>query len=75
MTSRTLPSTPDPLPEDILKASYVADWIEIEEKTLAQWRWRRVGPPYIKVGHQVRYRRSDVQAWLDANTVSTTAAR
>lgn len=32
------------------------------------------GPPFIKVGRLVRYRRSDVDAWLRANTIGTTAA-
>ena len=30
-------------------------------------RWEKKGPPYIKVGAQVRYRRKDVLGWLDAN--------
>jgi hypothetical protein len=32
-------------------------------------RYRRTGPPYIKVGRKVLYRWSDVNAYLNANTV------
>lgn len=30
---------------------------------------RTPGPPYFKVGRAVRYRRSDLDAWLDAHRV------
>jgi len=42
--------------------------------TLRQWRYRGCGPVYIKVNGKVRYRRSDVEAWLDANTITPGAA-
>ena len=30
---------------------------------------RSVGPPQIRIGRTVRYRRSDVRAWLDAHRI------
>jgi hypothetical protein len=36
--------------------------------TLAKWRQRQVGPPHVKVVGGIRYRRSDVEAWLLAST-------
>lgn len=38
-------------------------------RALEQWRYRGEGPPYIKIGQAVRYRRADVDRWLDENTV------
>lgn len=38
---------------------------DITEGTLQHWRSRGGGPPFIKVGHYVRYRLADVNAWLD----------
>lgn len=36
---------------------------------LAQMRYRGNGPRFIKLGgRQVRYRESDIQAWLDRQT-------
>lgn len=32
-----------------------------------QWRIRRRGPPYYKVGKRVLYRWSEVLAWLESN--------
>jgi len=43
--------------------------------TLRDWRYRGIGPPYVKVGPKsVRYRRSTLEAWLDSNTVHPGAA-
>ncbi len=36
--------------------------------TLRNWRYQGIGPKYVKVGASVRYRRSDVVAWLDSRT-------
>lgn len=41
---------------------------DIPKHTLEQWRSQGKGPKYIKVGRHVRYRWSDVNAWLDAQS-------
>jgi len=33
-------------------------------KTLAWWRVKRVGPPYIKVANKIRYELAELDAWL-----------
>lgn len=40
----------------------------IEARLLAEWRVQRNGPPFIKVGHLVRYRMGDLRAWLEARS-------
>ncbi|VXC38731.1 Predicted transcriptional regulator [Arthrobacter sp. 9AX] len=40
--------------------------------SLAQWRYQGIGPRFVKVGRGVRYRQTDVDGWLDANTVQRT---
>ena len=40
--------------------------------TLATWRWQGQGPPYIKFGHRILYRGSDLNAWLDERMVNPT---
>lgn len=36
---------------------------------LRRARRERRGPPYLKIGRMVRYRRSDVEAWLANHAV------
>lgn len=36
--------------------------------TLANWRFKGVGPNYVKIGKAVLYAESDLDAWDDRNT-------
>lgn len=44
----------------------VSEYTEYSEKTLANWRSKRIGPAYSKPpgSTSVRYRQADVEAWL-----------
>lgn len=61
-------------PEALLTPEQVSAWVQLNTQTLANMRWRGVGPAYIKLGADrrsaVRYRRSAVAQWLDAQTVA-----
>ena len=46
----------------------IAEYLEIPEPTLRQWRHKGTGPQWTRVGRHVRYRWSDVEAWLDSQT-------
>ena len=46
----------------------------ISSVTATKWRARAEGPPFIKVGRLVRYRRADVEAWLVSRTVGRRSA-
>jgi hypothetical protein len=49
----------------------IAAHLGIPEGTLAQWRHRRIGPAYSKMGKHVRYARTDVEAWARAQMVKS----
>ncbi|MDP9459405.1 MAG: helix-turn-helix domain-containing protein [Actinomycetota bacterium] len=44
----------------------VSAYLGIPVQTLYQWRTSSKGPRGIKVGKHVRYRWTDVEAWLDS---------
>jgi len=46
----------------------LSDYAGPAVQTLAIWRTKDKGPRYIKTGGRIRYRLSDVDAWLEANT-------
>ncbi len=57
-----------PAPADNLPPRAVAELLNVAEGTLAAWRSSgRVPLPYLKFGGLVRYRRSDVEAFVAAN--------
>jgi|GEM_PF-268872 excisionase family DNA binding protein len=51
----------------LLHESEVAELLSVKVTTLRRWRWARKGPAWIKVGGCVRYRRRDVDAFIEAN--------
>jgi hypothetical protein len=61
--------------EGLLSPQQVESEYEIAQQTLANWRWKRIGPEYVKTspgkGGRVKYRRTAIEAWLDNHTVQT----
>jgi predicted DNA-binding transcriptional regulator AlpA len=47
----------------------------LKARTLQKWRLFRKGPRFLKLGGSVKYRVSDLEAWLEKNTVTTTDGR
>lgn len=54
---------------DLLAPADAADKLGTTVGTLAHWRYTKQGPPYVKIGHAVRYRIADLDKWIEANTV------
>jgi hypothetical protein len=46
-----------------------ADLLSLSVRTLQAWRARGFGPPYVRAGRAVRYRRHDLLAWTEACVV------
>ncbi len=62
---------PEVVAPDLLDDPQLAAYIGVEERTLRDWRNSR-GLPYIKLTAKViRYRRSDVNAWLAQHRVAS----
>lgn len=52
--------------DDFLSPQGLADYLGVPVSTVYGWRHRHEGPRGLRVGRHVRYRRSDVEAWLEA---------
>jgi hypothetical protein len=64
------PATP-PAGASLLTRKQAATFLQIGESTLCRWAEERIGPPFMKLNpavsnSQVRYRISDLTAWLEA---------
>lgn len=64
------------LESDILTIGQAADYLTIPKATLYTWRTRRVGfgPRAVKLGGCLRYRRSDLDAWVAEHVESFDSA-
>jgi excisionase family DNA binding protein len=50
--------------DDLLKQAEVAVLARVSVRTVEGWRAHRKGPPFVKVGGQVRYSKEAVLRWL-----------
>ncbi len=50
----------------------VARYLGVPVATVYAWNSRGLGPRRFRVGKYVRYRRTDVDAWLDRQTPGVT---
>lgn len=52
-------------PTAVLTTAEAAEYLRISERTLIRWRVQRLGPSWTYAGRQVRYRRADLEAYLE----------
>src|SRR5688572_25925451 len=62
------PSTDGLTYDPLLTIDEVSDWLGVPKGTLYQWRSRSRGPRAIKLGNGIRYRRSEIENYLDLHT-------
>lgn len=67
MPTQSVVGTGSGLPEWATPAE-IAAWLQIPLATIYDWRHRGIGPPVHKVGRHLRYRRSELEAWLAERT-------
>lgn len=51
--------------EKLMTTAEVAEYLQVSVTTLEHWRSRGTGPRYQKLGRAVRYRRAEVDKWID----------
>ena len=57
----------------LLLKDEVAEILRVRPQTLDKWRMEGSGPRFVSVnGRSVRYRRKDVEAYIEASTCSNT---
>ena len=55
--------------ELLLTTNETAAILGVQVQTLAMWRLYKRGPRYTKMGRLVKYRRSDIEAFIERNSV------
>ena len=57
----------------LLNNDQTAELLGLKPNTLEIWRLQGKGPRFRKIGRNVRYAESDVLAWLDTHTFTSTS--
>ncbi len=59
--------------DKLLTTDQTAEYLGVGKETLNVWRaTKRYNIPYIKVGKLIKYRKSDLDRWLDERTCDNT---
>ena len=58
---------------DLLDETEAACFLTIKPPTLAAWRYRGVGPDFLKIGRLIRYRRSALEDFLSKQKRQSTS--
>jgi excisionase family DNA binding protein len=51
--------------DELLTEAELAQLLKVSVGTIRRWRAEGTGPPALRLGRGVRYRRADVDAWLE----------
>ncbi|MBT4187449.1 MAG: helix-turn-helix domain-containing protein [Gemmatimonadales bacterium] len=47
-----------------LSTNDLAEWLQVPPATVSRWRYQDTGPVGYRVGRHIRYRRDDIETWL-----------
>ena len=61
--------------ENILTTVEAADYVRLKKPTLERFRVTGGGPKFCKLGGAVRYRRPDLDAWLETRVIHSTSEK
>ncbi|MCC3862525.1 tyrosine-type recombinase/integrase [Pseudemcibacter aquimaris] len=50
-----------------LSSDQAAKYLNVAPRLMENWRWRKVGPKYVKVGNRVRYELNDLKSFISNN--------
>jgi excisionase family DNA binding protein len=59
--------------ETYFRPREAADYLRSSESTLAKKRLSGEGPPFVRIGRAIRYRRSDLDSWMAASIRTSTS--
>jgi hypothetical protein len=58
---------------ELIRPEEAAKSLQISVRTLANWRCRREGPPFVKCGNAVRYSKSDLRDYIRTSRVDVSS--
>lgn len=56
----------------VLTTPEAAAYLGLQPATLEQWRWSGKGPRFCKIGRCCRYRKEDLDAFMEARAFTST---
>jgi excisionase family DNA binding protein len=73
--ARSSPTADGSRADEILDITDVARFLNVTVSAIRRWIRERRGPRYFRAGRLIRFRRSDLEAWIEAHSVSGDCGR
>ena len=51
----------------VLTSDQAAKYLNVAPRLMENWRWRKVGPKFLKVGNRIRYDMFDLKSFVSSN--------
>lgn len=65
METNLTPTAPAQSPDDLLPDIEAAKYLNVAIQTVRNWRWKRTGPKWSRIGQRIiRYRRRDLDDFI-----------
>lgn len=65
METNLTPTAPAQSPDDLLPDTEAAKYLNVAIQTVRNWRWKRTGPKWSRIGQRIiRYRRRDLDDFI-----------
>jgi excisionase family DNA binding protein len=61
--------------QPLLTQRQAAELLCLSERTVERFRVSGMGPKFVRLGRSIRYRLSDVEAWIASRVVGSTSER
>lgn len=75
VTEQNVPQSGTPINNRACDTHAAAAFLGLAAQTLRKLRITGDGPPFLKLGRAVRYRPTDLEAWLSARVMTSTSDR
>lgn len=59
--------------DELLTVAEAARWAKVSESYLNKARLTGDGPRFVRLGRSIRYRQSDLEAWVQASAADSTS--
>ena len=59
--------------DELLTTQQAAAYLVLSPRTLEKWRVTGEGPPFVKLGRRVAYRREDLREWVESRRRASTS--
>jgi hypothetical protein len=68
-TDKSPPSGDRVLDEELLGEDQAAKALHVQKQTMSAWRQRGQGPAFVRIGKLIKYRPSDLRAYVASRVV------